>query len=300
MVANKGNLPCFAGTWENGFLITTPSSGWIWLKDRKRITIRKGTISADIMSQILIGGTIACAGFHMKILTEVTTRSEHADERILTTTKSYDCSNGDNNLNYIHTNSCSDAVTSNSSSCSKNITREHIANATQSLSHPQKTNKVRDLCPVTTEGKVPPTSTSSTSSIGVFLPAKESTSFTSINKCSLERNKIVLENGKKGNNGDCRTINTSNTSNTSNSTDIYSVNCEENICGDSSSSGIVKNDKCGNYHRNSSSSNFTSYPLQDPLVWQVMRPHQREAATFLLDKLMGKHNENANFPSEYR
>ena len=244
------------------------------------------------MSQILIGGTIACAGFHMRILTEVTIRSEHADERILTTTKSYDSSNGDNNLNYIHTNSCSDAITSNSSSSSKNIPREHIANATQSLSHTQKTNKVRNLCPVTTEGKVLPTSTPSASSIRIFVPNKESISVTSINKYTLERNKIVLENGRKGYNGDCRTINSSNTSNSSISTDIYSEKCKESICGDSSSSGKANNEKCGNYHRNSSSSNFTSYPLQDPLVWQVMRPHQREAATFLLDKLMGKHNED--------
>ena len=61
------------------------------------------------------GGTITCAGFQMRILTEVTVRSEHADERILTTTKSTDGSTGDNgNISYKNSSRSSGITSSNS------------------------------------------------------------------------------------------------------------------------------------------------------------------------------------------
>jgi hypothetical protein len=52
----------------DGFLITTPSDGWIWLKDEKKVTIRKGIINSDLMKTIIVGGVLSAAGFRIEIL----------------------------------------------------------------------------------------------------------------------------------------------------------------------------------------------------------------------------------------
>ena len=66
--------------WLPGFLITTPSTGWIWLKDASKLTIKKGTIRPDVMSSIVAGGRVSCAGCDIKIIKDMsssTTTSHH-------------------------------------------------------------------------------------------------------------------------------------------------------------------------------------------------------------------------------
>ena len=65
---------CFiAGiAWQDGHLIITRSSGWMWLKDSKRVTIRKGTVGPDVMNGIVVSGMVKCAGYDIKILHDTT------------------------------------------------------------------------------------------------------------------------------------------------------------------------------------------------------------------------------------
>ena len=64
----KGKTAFTTTTWLPGFLITTPSTGWIWLKDATKVTIKKGTVRSDIMSSIVEGGRVSCAGCDIKII----------------------------------------------------------------------------------------------------------------------------------------------------------------------------------------------------------------------------------------
>ena len=68
--------------WLPGFLITTPSTGWIWLKDATKVTIKKGTVRSDVMSSIVEGGRVSCAGCDIKIIKNMsnsTTITSHHD-----------------------------------------------------------------------------------------------------------------------------------------------------------------------------------------------------------------------------
>jgi hypothetical protein len=69
--AHQLNDCFYAGTaWQDGHLIITRSSGWMWLKDSKRVTIRKGTVGPDIMRGIVVCGMVKCAGYDIKILSD--------------------------------------------------------------------------------------------------------------------------------------------------------------------------------------------------------------------------------------
>ena len=59
--------------WQPGFLITSPSTGWIWLKDATKVTIKKGTIRPEIMAAIVVGATVSCAGCELKIIKDLST-----------------------------------------------------------------------------------------------------------------------------------------------------------------------------------------------------------------------------------
>jgi hypothetical protein len=76
--------------WQDGHLIITRSSGWMWLKDIKRVTIRKGTVGPDIMKGIVVCGMVKCAGYDIKILsdTSVNACDTHDQSQVPHTTKS--------------------------------------------------------------------------------------------------------------------------------------------------------------------------------------------------------------------
>lgn len=54
-----------------GFLITTVESGWMWLKDANKVTLRKGVVSAQIMSSICEAASIVAAGYDIRIIKAV-------------------------------------------------------------------------------------------------------------------------------------------------------------------------------------------------------------------------------------
>ena len=55
----------------SGSIITTPETGWMWLKDADKVTLRKGQVSAAIMDSIREGASITAAGFEIRILKQI-------------------------------------------------------------------------------------------------------------------------------------------------------------------------------------------------------------------------------------
>lgn len=53
--------------WSKGYLIVTPSTGWLWLKDNKKITINKGTVTQDVIKLIKENNSLICAGYNIKV-----------------------------------------------------------------------------------------------------------------------------------------------------------------------------------------------------------------------------------------
>lgn len=51
--------------WKSGYVIVTPTDGWMWLKDDEKKTIRKGVISATLMNSI-VSGTSDFIDLHCK------------------------------------------------------------------------------------------------------------------------------------------------------------------------------------------------------------------------------------------
>ena len=62
------------GVSENGFLITQPSSGWLWLKNRQKETINKGKVGDNVMKLITVESNnkkIMLGGFDIIIHEEI-------------------------------------------------------------------------------------------------------------------------------------------------------------------------------------------------------------------------------------
>ena len=55
----------------DGYLITTPGNGWIWLKNRARETIRKGVIAPKVMNSIKANVSITLAGYNIVVKGEI-------------------------------------------------------------------------------------------------------------------------------------------------------------------------------------------------------------------------------------
>ena len=59
--------------WKPGYVIITPTDGWMWLKDNNKITIRKDVITSFMMNSIVSGITdfidFGCKYFHLLIYT---------------------------------------------------------------------------------------------------------------------------------------------------------------------------------------------------------------------------------------
>lgn len=54
--------------WNNGFLITQPSTGWIWLKQSNQTTLNKGAIDKKFFDSVEEGATVNCGPFVIKII----------------------------------------------------------------------------------------------------------------------------------------------------------------------------------------------------------------------------------------
>ena len=55
----------------DGFLKIIPSNGWTWLQNSKKETIRKGVFPKDIRESVYVGNTLTCAGYTIKVLSEL-------------------------------------------------------------------------------------------------------------------------------------------------------------------------------------------------------------------------------------
>ena len=241
------------------------------------------------MAKILIGGAITCAGYEMKILSDVTIRSQDSDTRIPVNVGSGDINNDDssNSANPYHKNGKSSFSSSNNNSILRN------SNLKRNEIHSPSSHNIINKEHMDIKKYSSSTSLSSSSTTTSTIPANKLID----NKYDLNKKNNICNNSEiistSNHNNKYSKNNIDNNGKSINDTKIENRTVSSNI-NDKYISKINENEKYSNYHRNTSSSNFTSYPLLDPLVVEVMRPHQREAAVFLLDKLMGKTSEILN------
>ena len=55
---------------EDGFLLTSSSDRWVWIKDRKGVTLNKGKVDIQKMKSIVCGNSIRLGKFHIDIVEE--------------------------------------------------------------------------------------------------------------------------------------------------------------------------------------------------------------------------------------
>ena len=71
----------------DGYLMTIPSSGWTWLQNSKKETIRKGIFPKDVRDSIYVGNILTCAGYTIKVLSELDRKGtlvENTDKILIT------------------------------------------------------------------------------------------------------------------------------------------------------------------------------------------------------------------------
>jgi hypothetical protein len=334
-------------------LITTPSSGWIWLKDNKRKTVRKGTVGSEVMSQIAVSGIVFCAGYQIKIVSEMlgngndpevnssvlSSKNDNAgvqqhqqhqhqqqqqqqQQRLQEHTSTGDANNHKIALNPHKSSEDSSSAPNKYSVLMNGAGDPHLINL-----EAHRAERVRDRGPIENKNvrvitarivsvssgartavgggggegsgeRASKHSTSSapsssrvsdsggTSSGTINYHSSSSSSSNSSNgfSCfgsssgskSVEHNKYSVNKYLTSNSNNCNSNNSNNNNNSSASNASYR---------DSTSIEAMPNPHV-------SSSNLTSFPTLDPHVVQVMRPHQLEAATWLLNILMGNAEVN--------
>jgi hypothetical protein len=209
--------------WLKGYLIVTPSSGWIWLKDHRKITIKKGTVGDDIIKQIKEDNSLLCAGYNIKIEKSLVKPTLQNTDNIL---------NSDNKN--IH-NSDNIVVKNNDKVINGSIdVKEIIPNNNYNL-------KISNP-----EGIIIPSSTSSS----VPLQIADSTVKKRKRNDSINKNDLIYDKDNNNNNNN------------------------------------------NNNMKFDHSSNLLSDIILDPVLEAKMRPHQSEAAKFLIDRLLGRTNGN--------
>jgi hypothetical protein len=215
------------------------------------MTIRKGTITNEIMKKIIIGGCISCAGYDIKILTESTKKND----RYLS----------------VQSNKSSIDINRLNSTVDNNLSKQQQQQQQQQQQKQHQLNSNVDSKPLERSKHVLPPASTCQSAIS---PSSY------IRNVGQSSNYPVLHESHSNN----RSLKGSdNNESSSNSNDNNS-----NLFFDRTS----KTDSKIGTEISRGSSNYTSYPTMDPVVLGVMREHQKEAATFLLAKLMGRDTLN--------
>ena len=55
---------------EDGYLLTSSSDRWVWIKDRKGVTLNKGKVDILKMKSIACGNSIRLGKFHIEVVEE--------------------------------------------------------------------------------------------------------------------------------------------------------------------------------------------------------------------------------------
>ena len=273
-------------------------------------------MKSEVMDQIVVNGVVFCAGFELKILSEIAARGNP----VTICNESKDTANvlrDDISHNALRPVSCGRSSTlsgkvgiaqrseivpnkySEPSSNKYDTTSSVICpSANTTTKKPSSLNRSQNLRNDFASGKalenVPPRESST-----------RNQSFPSLEKHDNPNQKLrkmpicatmasFLHGPSTNRDGDyyaSRTndtsINNSSNNNKSSSSSSSSSSSIVNKYSTATMNQIISNtSNVSNPH--SSSSNLTSYPLLDPLVTRIMRPHQLEAAVFLLGLLMGK------------